>query len=101
MKYVVLTALAEPDGALWSSTCLELGVTSSGDTEKEAIENLKDATILYLDTLDDLGIADRVLREKGVRIWMYEPAKTRLKIRHDVPLGAHVVPYAQPLTLAG
>lgn len=101
MKYIVLTALAEKEGqGLWSSVCLELGVASSGENEEEATENLKDATILYLNTLEELGLAENVLREKGVRLWTYEPTKTRLKVRHQVPLGARVVPYAQRLDYA-
>ncbi len=45
MFQVIYTVWQEPEG--WVSKCLVSGVTSCGDTQKEAIENLKEAVELY------------------------------------------------------
>ena len=57
VEYIVLTFLIEQEGPFYVSKCLELGVASFGDDEKEAYENLADAVEVYLDTLEDLGTA--------------------------------------------
>lgn len=50
------------------SKCLELGVASQGDSEEQALDRIKEATTLYLDTLDDLGECEQTLAEKKVPI---------------------------------
>lgn len=45
----MLTFEAVQDGRSWSAECVELGVASCGDSEKEAIANAKEATLLYLE----------------------------------------------------
>ena len=48
--------------------CKQLGVASSGDTEAEALANITEAVLLYLDTLEDYGECAEVLRRAGVPI---------------------------------
>jgi len=53
VEYIALTFLIEQEGPFYVSKCLELGVASFGDDEKEAYENLADAVEVYLNTLED------------------------------------------------
>ena len=73
MGYVVLTLRAYPEGKQWVSECLELGVTSCGDTIEEALENIRDAVTLYLNTIEQQGEQARIFRERGVVVHSGEP----------------------------
>ncbi|MFH0968080.1 MAG: type II toxin-antitoxin system HicB family antitoxin [Methanobacteriota archaeon] len=44
-----LTAIIHSEGELFVSLCPETGTVSQGNTIEEAIENLKEATELYLE----------------------------------------------------
>jgi predicted RNase H-like HicB family nuclease len=44
----------DEDG-FYVSDCVELGVASFGATVEEAMENLADAVVVYLNTLGDRG----------------------------------------------
>jgi len=96
IEYIVLTFLIEQEGLFYVSKCLELGVASFGDDEKDAYENLADAVEVYLNTLEDLGTARELLRDKEIQIYSYEP--TTLEVRRaKFPVGSCVRPYVQSL----
>ncbi len=68
-----MTLRAYPEGKQWVSECLELGTASCGDTIEEALENVKDATMLYLQTIETNGTRERIFRERGVRVLSGDP----------------------------
>ena len=45
------TAIIQKDDDMYVATCPEIGTVSQGTTMVEALENLKEATGLYLDEL--------------------------------------------------
>ena len=47
-----LTCIVKPEENQYSALCLELDVASCGDTEEEAIANIKEAISLYLEPDD-------------------------------------------------
>ena len=96
VEYIVLTFLIEQEGPFYVSKCLELGVASFGDDEKEAYENLADAVEVYLDTLEDVGTGREVLRDKEIQVYSYEPAALEVR-RAKFPVGSCVRPYVQSL----
>ena len=49
MKHQVLTAILHQEEDLFVAECPEVGTVSQGKTIDEAIENLKEATELYLE----------------------------------------------------
>lgn len=88
--YVDLHFRAFPEGNQWVSECLELGVTSCGDTMQDALAAIVDATTLYLETLEDEGELERVLLEAGLQRTLNsgpEP-EARIAMRLPVPAGA-------------
>lgn len=95
MEYIIVTLMVEREGEYYVSKCLELGTASFGRSEKEAFDNLIDATEVYLNTLEDLGECRLVLREKGVRVYSYEPAE--LKVPKKIPAGSTVRARVLPL----
>lgn len=44
--------------------CPEFDVSSFGDTVEEANENSKEATLLYLEGIDELKVRDRIFKKK-------------------------------------
>jgi predicted RNase H-like HicB family nuclease len=79
MEYVILTFVVEPEAEHLVSRCLELGTTSFGSDIDDALDNLMDATEVYLNTLEDLGECRRVLKEKGVKVYPYQPAELEVR----------------------
>ena len=55
MKVKSLTAVIHREDDLYVAECPEIGTVSQGTTIEKAIENLKEATILYL---DEFPVAD-------------------------------------------
>ena len=58
MEMVRLTGVFWPEGDVYVSKCLELGVASCGDTVEEAMANLREAVELYLENARRLGILE-------------------------------------------
>ena len=48
------SAIIQKEKDLYVSTCVELGVSSQGETIEEALENLKEATELYIEEMPHL-----------------------------------------------
>lgn len=91
MEFITLTFVAHREGEYFVSECRELGTSSFGSDPDEAFDNLLDATKVYLNTLEDLGEAHRVLEQKGVRIYEYEPANFEVA-RDRFPAGSRIQP---------
>lgn len=91
MEFIILTFLVQREGDYFVAECLELGTSSFGTSEDEAFENLKDATDVYLNALEDLGESHRVLEDKGVLVYSYEPANLEVK-KARFPAGSKVSP---------
>ena len=68
-RFLQLTMVAWQEGAQFVSKCLELEVSSCGDSKQEAMANIREAVDLYLEDLLDLGEMERVLHEKGVVVF--------------------------------
>jgi len=81
------------------SKCLELGTASFGSHIEEALDNLMDATQVYLNTLEDLGECRQVLKEKGVRVYSYEPAELEVR-RAKFPADSTIRPTVMKLQAA-
>lgn len=56
---MTFTAVIHREGNLFVSECPEIGSVSQGKTMDEALENLKEATILYLEEFPDQAPTDR------------------------------------------
>lgn len=52
----------------WVSECRELDTASCGDTVDEAFDALLDATLVYLQTLEEIGELAHVLKERNVEV---------------------------------
>ncbi|MGH8908159.1 MAG: type II toxin-antitoxin system HicB family antitoxin [Egibacteraceae bacterium] len=71
LQRLPLTFRAYAEADAFVGLCDELAVASAGDTPAEAIEMVIEATLLYLDTIEELGERRRVFAERGLSL---EPA---------------------------
>jgi len=56
VKQLILTAVLKEEESGYSVYCPELGVASQGETFEECIANIKEATELYIEGAEQLGI---------------------------------------------
>ena len=54
------------DEGQYIAKCVELGTASCGDSKEEALDNLREAIDLHLETLDSVGELKRYLRRRGI-----------------------------------
>jgi predicted RNase H-like HicB family nuclease len=83
--------MVDPEGDYYVSKCLELGTASFGRTTQEAFDNVVDATQVYLNTLEELGECRQVLKEKGVKVYSYQPAELEVR-KARFPVGSTIRP---------
>jgi predicted RNase H-like HicB family nuclease len=87
--HIRLTFKAYREGKQWVSECLELGTASCGDTIEQAFDALDDATLLYLQTLEDEGERARVFNERGIDIIPGPPDTSEAPL--SIPMRPHEV----------
>lgn len=66
--YLKLTYVISPEEGAWVAECPELGVASCGDTENEALDNIRDAVVCHLKGLAHFGNLEEVFRERQIEI---------------------------------
>ena len=92
--FIVLTVVAEPEDGMFVSYCQELGTSSCGDTELEALDNLEEAITVHLAALVEIGDLDRFFQERGVEVQQSPPTH---EVNINVPLGSTVKTYSHAL----
>ena len=67
-KMVTLRLEVERVDDLYVAHCPELDVSSYGDSVEDVFDRLKNAIILYLDTIEQDGERERIFRERGISV---------------------------------
>ena len=57
--FIQVALIASQEEGGYASICPELGIASQGETADEALANLRDATTVFLNTIEQLGQRDR------------------------------------------
>jgi predicted RNase H-like HicB family nuclease len=70
--YIRLTNIITKEEKMFFSHCPELDIGSQGETVEEANNNLKDAIILYLNTIKELGTREEIFKKKNIKIYSYK-----------------------------
>lgn len=65
-KELLLTVVVKEEEKGYSVLCPELNVASQGETFEESISNIKEATELYIESAEELGIMNEVLEQLGI-----------------------------------
>ncbi len=96
--FITLTLEVVPERDLFVSRCLELDVASCGDTMDEALRNVEEATLEYLNAIDRLGERDRIFSERGITIRRTRPRMVRRE--YELPPGSFAGPYVARISTA-
>lgn len=94
--YVVLTLEFRRAGRRWTAYCKELGTATFGRSLPEADKRIKEAVLLHLNTLEDVGERQRFFRENNIE---FHRARPRKNITVHVPprTSTFIEPYVQRL----
>ncbi|MBA7548136.1 hypothetical protein ES705_40582 [subsurface metagenome] len=80
VMYIVLTHMISKEEKVFFALCPELDVGSQGETVEEADNNLKDAVVLYLNTIEELGTRDHIFKERNIKVYSRKPKPVLRKI---------------------
>jgi len=79
-RYIRVTLKFRKEGNRWTALCVELGTATFGRSINEAAERIKEAVLLHLNTLEDVGECERFLKEYGVSFYTHKPKAEEIKI---------------------
>jgi predicted RNase H-like HicB family nuclease len=65
---IAVDIVVTKEGEQYSSWCPQLDIASCGDSLEGAVEGLRDALELYLNTLKEEGEQEQVFKERGIKI---------------------------------
>lgn len=94
--YVVLTAKFRREGRRWTAYCEELGTATFGRSLPEAERRIKEAVVLHLNTLEDVGERDRFFKEHNIPFRPTKPTRN-INISARINEGVFLQPYIQPV----
>jgi hypothetical protein len=72
--HVALTFRIWHEDGAWQGICSELHVPSFGDDPGEALNSVIDATIGYLNEIEQIGSRDQIFTDRGLRLRTGLPA---------------------------
>ncbi|MEN6479435.1 MAG: hypothetical protein ABFD20_07325 [Anaerolineales bacterium] len=91
-RSILVTLTVRREGDLYVSECVQLGTASCGASPQEALDNIREATLLYLNTLEELGICEETLAQRGVPLFAEQSDPQPLHIPSGVDAYASVLP---------
>ena len=89
--FIVVSLVASEEEGGYASVCPELGVASQGETAEEAISNLRDAALVFLNTIEQLGQRERVFKEHHIKIHLHEPTEATVKLHQPSEFASYLV----------
>lgn len=98
--FVVLTCIFERDGKSVTAECLELGTTAFGRNLAAAEERLREAILLHLNTLEEVGERVRFFRQHNIKVHATYPQKAHPTIPTEVLSKANVVTMGREFAFA-
>ncbi len=94
--YVVLTLKFQKKGRRWTAYCEELGTATFGRSLPEADKRLKEAVLLHLNTLDDVGERESFFKEHNIQFYHNKP-KDNITICLPINREVFVEPHIQAI----
>jgi len=68
-SYIVVKHIIKKEKDCYVATCPDFDITTQGKSIENADENLKEAVILYLETINQLGIREKVFKERNISLY--------------------------------
>jgi len=94
--YVVLMLKFHKIGRRWTAYCEELGTATFGRSLPEADKRVKEAVLLHLNTLEEVGERERFFREYNIKFHQTRP-KEDITIRLSLKKEMFVEPHIQAI----
>ena len=91
-RYIVVTFTAFPEDGQFSAVCKEFDIATCGDTEEEALGNIKNAVEAYLETIEELGERSRVFKKRGIKIHRTSRARVEVDVSCAGPTMTSLLP---------
>jgi len=91
--YVVLTLKFKKVNRRWAAYCEELGTATFGRSLPEADKKLKEAVMLHLNTLEEVGERRRFFKEHNIKYYHTKPKEDVticLPINKEVFIEPHI-----------
>ena len=85
--YINIHLEVTAEGDKYVSRCVELGTASCGDTQEEALANIKDAARVQVEALAEVGELGHFLEERNIVVH-HEPLRQagKLSVQHPQPV---------------
>jgi predicted RNase H-like HicB family nuclease len=77
--YIAVTLKFQKEGRRWTAFCEELGTAAYGRSIQEALVRIKEAVVLHLNTLEEVGEWERYFRDHGIKIYQHKPKQKDIK----------------------
>lgn len=94
--YIAVTFEFRKEDRRWVAYCEELGTATFGRSIPEAERKLKEAILIHLDTLEDVGERERFFKEHSIKLHRTRPTKD-FTICAPIRGGAFYRPHIQPI----
>jgi predicted RNase H-like HicB family nuclease len=91
VHFVVLTCIFQREDKWVTAECQELGTTAFGRTLADAEKRLREAILLHLNTLEDVGERARFFKEHRIRMHTQYPEVAHPTIPTEVLSKAQVL----------
>jgi predicted RNase H-like HicB family nuclease len=91
LGYILLTLIASEEEGGYASVCPELGIASQGETAEEALSNLKDAALVFLNAIEQLEQRERVFKERHITIHLHEPAGANVRLQQPSQVASYFI----------
>src|SRR4030042_327370 len=91
--YIVLTLKFKKVNRRWTAYCEELGTATFGRSLPEADRRLKEAVMLHLNPLEDVGERSRFFKENNIKLYSARPKEDIticLPLNRDVFIEPHI-----------
>lgn len=95
--YIIVTFKFRKEGKKWTAYCEELGTATFGNTLEEAKENIHEAVLLHLNTLEDVGERERFFHEHNIALYPNRPKKGEIKVTGPFDSETFATPYIYPI----
>lgn len=94
--YVVVTVKYHKVGRRWTAYCEGLGTATFGRSLPEAEKRIKEAVVLHLNTLEDVGEREQFFQEHNIPFHRTKPTRD-VNIHAPINEGVFFQPYVQPI----
>ena len=78
--FIIVTCNITKEDNTYVAICPEFDIASQGKSVEEANNNVKDAILLYLNTIEELGTRKKIFKERKIKIYTDIPEIRKEKI---------------------